>query len=93
MFFLFLSTAAGGGERESECFTTQGWMLETSLVFRDGFCKRDREKLLRISIFLSIKSDGLFKKGRATIAINRGTCHLTRILLVINHPYAHLFPG
>ena len=51
MIFPFLSTAAGGGERESECFTTQGWMLETSLVFRDGFCNRDREKLLRISIF------------------------------------------
>lgn len=32
--FFFSKLAAGGGERQSECFATQGWMLETSLVFR-----------------------------------------------------------
>ena len=41
--------------------------------------------------FRNIKSDGLFTKGRAIIAINRGTCHLTKILLTIHMPIC--FPG
>lgn len=98
MFFLFLSTAAGGGERESECFTTQGWMLETSLVFRLRWVFQQGASDFH---FRNIKSDGLFKKGRAIIAINRGTCHLTKTLLTIHMPiclqgdsfkFSRLFP-